>query len=337
MKKIKKMQDGIWKTDSDKTPYQLDFRPSGSNGKRFKKSFLTLGEARRFLNHKISEQNNLKEWEPNPEDNRRLDELIELWNKLHGKSLNDIGKRLPKMKAACKELNNPIARKLTPTNWASYRSNRLETVSIKTVNNDQSYINAMFNELIRLGEINTNPIKNIRSLKYKQPEMGFLEPEEIPLLLEELKKSRNKDTYFVAKIALSTGARWSEAENLTDKQIANNRITFTNTKGGKNRTIPISEKLAKEIPMKNGKLFSSCIGSFRKAIIRTGVRLPKGQSTHVLRHTFASHFMTNGGNILVLQQILGHSSITDTMKYSHFSPTHLEDAIRLNPLNPPSS
>jgi site-specific recombinase XerD len=42
--------------------------------------------------------------------------------------------------------------------------------------------------------------------------------------------------------------------------------------------------------------------------------------------------MMGGGNILVLQQILGHASITDTMKYAHFSPTHLEDAIRLNPL-----
>ena len=107
----------------------------------------------------------------------------------------------------------------------------------------------MFNELIRLNEIYTNPIKNIRSLKYKQPEMGFLEPSEIPMLFEELKKSRNKSTYYVAKIALSTGARWCEAESLTDKHISNNRITFTNTKGGKNRTIPISQKLADETPM----------------------------------------------------------------------------------------
>jgi len=45
-----------------------------------------------------------------------------------------------------------------------------------------------------------------------------------------------------------------------------------------------------------------------------------------------SHFMMGGGNILVLQQILGHASITDTMKYAHFSPAHLDDAIRLNPL-----
>jgi integrase len=89
--------------------------------------------------------------------------------------------------------------------------------------------------------------------------MGFLESSEIPMLLEQLKKSRNKNTYYVAKTALSTGARWSEAESLTDKQISNNRITFTNTKGGENRTIPISQKIADEIPMVKGKLFTSCI------------------------------------------------------------------------------
>ncbi len=64
----------------------------------------------------------------------------------------------------------------------------------------------------------------------------------------------------------------------------------------------------------------------------TELELPSGQLTHVLRHTFASHFMMNGGNILVLQKILGHADITMTMRYAHFAPSHLEDAVRLNPL-----
>jgi len=42
--------------------------------------------------------------------------------------------------------------------------------------------------------------------------------------------------------------------------------------------------------------------------------------------------MVNGGDILVLQRILGHASIVDTMKYSHSAPEHLEDTVRLNPL-----
>ena len=41
----------------------------------------------------------------------------------------------------------------------------------------------------------------------------------------------------------------------------------------------------------------------------------------------------NGGNILVLKSILGHTDIKMTMRYAHFSPNHLTDAIYLNPLN----
>ena len=37
--------------------------------------------------------------------------------------------------------------------------------------------------------------------------------------------------------------------------------------------------------------------------------------------------MMNGGNILVLQRILGHSDIKITMKYSHFAPEYLDDVL----------
>ncbi|STQ69753.1 Tyrosine recombinase XerD [Hafnia alvei] len=59
-------------------------------------------------------------------------------------------------------------------------------------------------------------------------------------------------------------------------------------------------------------------------IEQTSITLPRGQLTHVLRHTFAAHFMMNGGNILVLQRILGYSDIKMTMKFAHFAPEHLE-------------
>jgi len=65
---------------------------------------------------------------------------------------------------------------------------------------------------------------------------------------------------------------------------------------------------------------------------RAGIETPAGQLTHVLRHTFASHFMMNGGNILVLQRIVGHTDIKVTMRYAHFAPDHLSEAKQLNPL-----
>jgi len=99
-----------------------------------------------------------------------------------------------------------------------------------------------------------------------------------------------------------------KAEQLTGSQLSPYRVTFIHTKGNKRRAVPISEELYNELPQNSGRLFSNYIKSFKMAIDRAG-------------------------NILVLQQILGHASITDTMKYAHFSPTNLEDAIKLNPLS----
>lgn len=66
---------------------------------------------------------------------------------------------------------------------------------------------------------------------------------------------------------------------------------------------------------------------------KLGITLPSGQASHVLRHSFASHFMMNGGNILVLRDILGHADISMTMRYAHFAPDHLSEAILHNPLS----
>jgi site-specific recombinase XerD len=48
-------------------------------------------------------------------------------------------------------------------------------------------------------------------------------------------------------------------------------------------------------------------------------------------HTFASHFMMRGGNILTLQKLLGHATLEMTLIYAHLSPDHLAGEIaRLN-------
>ena len=302
------------------------------NKKRIRKTFTTQGEAKRFEQHTLNEAE-LKPWLPAKDDKRCLNELIELWFNLHGQALNDGKKRKNKLLAMSLLMGNPVAKNIVASDFSKYRQLRIQDVSIKTANNDQTYLNALFNELKRLGEWDyENPLLGLRALKYKQPEMGFLTPDEIKRVFDELATGRNYDAYLISKICISTGCRWGEAELLKGSQLTPHRITFIHTKGNKRRAVPISESLYNEIQKKNGRLFSNCIKSFRMAIDKAEIQLPKGQSTHVLRHTFASHFMMGGGNILVLQQILGHASITDTMKYAHFSPTHLEDAIKLNPL-----
>ncbi|TCQ88331.1 phage integrase family protein [Rahnella sp. JUb53] len=117
------------------------------------------------------------------------------------------------------------------------------------------------------------------------------------------------------------------------KTVTNFRIIYTKTKGNGNRSVPTSRELYDLLPESGSALFSSCYSAFRKAINRTEIILPDGQLPLVLRHTFASHSMMNGGNILVLQRILGHIDIKMTMRYAHFAPNHLEEALKFNPLN----
>lgn len=71
----------------------------------------------------------------------------------------------------------------------------------------------------------------------------------------------------------------------------------------------------------------------KRRIKNLSFSLSAGQMGHVLRHTFASHFIQNGGNILVLQKTLGHGSILMTMRYAHLAPEHFEEAIKFNPID----
>lgn len=97
-----------------------------------------------------------------------------------------------------------------------YRADRAGQVSTSTVNHELRYLRAVFNEMDRLGFYEViNPLKKIRQFKEMEREMGFLESYQIPVLLEACEDSRNKQLTTVAKICLSTGSRFGEAEYLT--------------------------------------------------------------------------------------------------------------------------
>lgn len=124
----------------------------------------------------------------------------------------------------------------------------------------------------------------------------------------------------IAKICQATGARWSEDENLKGHQLSKSRITYTKTKDTKNLIMPIFQENCMITPQNRGKLFKPCRKIFVREVKRASTDLSECQCSHVLWHTFASHFMMNGENILVLRDIIGHSDIKMTMVYANFSP-----------------
>ena len=101
-------------------------------------------------------------------------------------------------------------------------------------------------------------------------------------------------------------------------------------RSSKNRTVPISDAIYSRL--KKALPFKPSYDAFRRAVDAVGLDLPPGQLTHVLRHTFASHYMMKGGDILTLQKVLGHATLAMTQKYAHFSPGHMKDVENLNPM-----
>ena len=175
----------------------------------------------------------------------------------------------------------------------------------------------------------------MKPLKIQERGLSWLTTDQISELLAEIRRGcDNPHVEIITLICLATGARWSEAEKLKPTGLRNGVITFSGTKSGKVRSVPITPELEAQIVRhcrKHGQP-NSAITSFRRVLARTTIELPKGQAAHALRHTFASPFVQNGGNILTLQRILGHSSLAMTMRYAHLAPDHLQDALNLGPL-----
>ncbi|WP_314409626.1 tyrosine-type recombinase/integrase [Pseudomonas kuykendallii] len=316
----------------DGKTWTADFYERGRGGRRIrKKGFLTKAAAQRFETDFFA---SLKQTGRPLDD--RLSDLVELWHSLHGCSLKDEKARLTRTLAITERLGNPQVCDFDALVWARYRQSRLKEVSPHTVNHEQRYLSAVFSELIRLGAwVGSNPLANVRQIKTDQSELSFLTLDQIDQLLDECRKSQNNHTYPVALLCLATGARWDEAESIGRNAIFGGKAHFHRTKNRQSRSVPIPDDVA-ALALKlgtpgNGRLFMSCRAAFRGAYERCGFHTP-GQLTHILRHTFASHYMMGGGDILSLQRILGHSSITMTMRYAHLSPDHLESALRLSPL-----
>ena len=335
---VKKLTSGEW---------LCDFRVDGRDSRRVRKRFPTKGEAVAYEQYYRDQAAN-KPWMSEKEDRRKLSELIMLWHNLHGQALVASKSRLAKLHIICNGLGDPVASQLTAKDWAHYRDRRLRgeidngyhkdpakwVAKPITVNREHHYLEAVFNELKRLGEWSLpNPLDGVRVFKEAEKEMSWLTREQIPQLLQACERYGKPDLTMIVKVCLATGARWGEAERLSRSQLSPYKLTFTKTKGKKNRTVPIPKWLYDELSQRQGKMFKPCYQEFKKMLLLTNIELTEGQKTHVLRHTFGSHFMMNGGNILVLQKILGHANIRETMKYAHFAPDHLGQAVELNPLN----
>jgi len=309
--------------------YLIDIRPSGRNGKRYRKKFSTKGEALKYEKYILSQHHN-KDWLDTPKDTRKLSELIPLWFLHYGSQLKNGDKDLIRVNSVNALLGDPRVCDITNRFLADFSARRLATIKATTYNRDMAVLSSVFTQLIKAEIVYVeNPFKD-KKQKEKQVELSFLTMQQIKTLLSVL----DGDCLLIAKVCLSVGARWGEAQGMRANDIHNQKITFKDTKNGKPRSVPITKALFEELSaVRQGRLFKDCYKQFRYRLNKCGFDLPKGQCSHVLRHTFASHFIMNGGNLLSLQKILGHGDIKMTMRYAHLAPDYLIEVLDKNPLD----
>ena len=150
----------------------------------------------------------------------------------------------------------------------------------------------------------------------------------------------------------STGMRRAELCHLRTEDIDKERmvIHIRQGKGGRDRDVPLSQKLLDQLriyyrslkhkngwlfpsnqtrycdqPMKDKNIWHAC----RQAAQRAGIAKPV--HPHTLRHCFAPHLLEAGADLCAIQALLGHAEVRDTALYLHLSTRHLKATT--NPLD----
>ena len=206
-----------------------------------------------------------------------------------------------------------------------------------------SAIRSFYRYLLREEIISTSPVASTSSPKLDKRLPSFLTIEEMLRLLEapDLSTPQGQRDRALLELLYASGLRVSELVNLNLEQAnLDSREIRVRGKGSKERVVlmgePAAEALRAYLKQGRPKLFASKIRMTNALFInRYGERLPerrvqrilekyaniagidKGVHPHMLRHTFATHLLDGGADLRVVQELLGHASLSSTQIYTH--------------------
>src|SRR5699024_10975487 len=218
-------------------------------------------------------------------------------------------------------------------------------ISISTTNHYIIMCRAIFNVLEQEEIIENNIFKKVNIIKQDEEEIETLTIDELKRLFKTFDKRNYVDfrNLVACHVMLDAFSRVSETLSIkhSDIDLKKGAITFKRTKGRKIRTVPISRetlRLIKELIRENevfdtDYVFLTIFGeqldsdTFRKDLYRAADKadIKKNVYPHLLRHTASKMFMEDGGNIRVLQLILGHASVETTERYAHVLDSTVAD------------
>lgn len=204
-------------------------------------------------------------------------------------------------------------------------------------------IKVFFRFLKREKIISHNPTLFLESPKMWQliPEVLTVEEVSRLLVMPDSQTAIGVRDRAIFMVMYASGLRVSELCGLNLRDISDDQVRVRG-KGNKERVIPIApaavaavdEYLTRFRTQGDGPLFLSSHGKRMDRVAlwervkfygkKAGIQ--KVISPHTLRHSFATHLLENGADLRVIQEMLGHSNIATTDRYTHISKKHLHEA-----------
>ena len=214
----------------------------------------------------------------------------------------------------------------------------------KTIARRLAAIKSLFNYLYNFEKIKDNPAMHLRTPKTDKNLPVIVRENDIVSLMEEPIKNpitneiEGERDHAILEMLYATGLRLSELLSINICDIDNkSKLVKVMGKGGKERIVPIGKVALNSIESYLKKLGKSIRSSYEDPLFvnKKGKRLPKrtlqrrikkylevtmgGGTVHTLRHTFATHLVNSGADILTVKELLGHSSLSSTQHYTRLN------------------
>jgi site-specific recombinase XerD len=219
------------------------------------------------------------------------------------------------------------------------RPTRDDSLSMETVHGYFRALHAFFSWAVRERLLTDNPMRDLRAPKVPRHLMPYFTVEEIVRLLNTAQgnDATSQRTYATLILLFDTGIRASELTGLkvSDVNLTQGYLKVIG-KGNKERVVPIGRQCQRVLhryisqyrpdpalagtdnvfltiqgyPLRPDYLYRIMVNACRQS----GIQI-KRPGPHTCRHTFARNFLSNGGNLLVLQRILGHTSLEMVRRY----------------------
>lgn len=211
-----------------------------------------------------------------------------------------------------------------------------------------SAVRGLFRYACREGRLGRNPAAAVRAPKLEKTLPRHLRPGEIEDLIEAPEDAGPEDPRLglrdraILELLYAAGLRVSELVSLDWSDLdLSDRVLRVLGKGGKERMVPFGREAATALgawlrewdavrsgpaggdrgePVflnrRGGRLTDRSIRNLVDRYTRAA-GVPDGVHPHTLRHTFATHLLEGGADLRAIQELLGHSSLSTTQKYTH--------------------